>query len=286
MEREKLNAVKKVLTTDQTAHFRQLIVDKLVELEPQLLACYDEFLDINGHTLAWIWAIDENMLQLCSSLGIGGPAVQALQKHIQFIQALPWENIRSLFQKIDIDGNQNPVEDIEIPSVSSLQKTVGIRNLVAYEALSMPVGSTLELAEYVDLMCGIVDTVEDVKILREERIIGGDLSDDQIADIFHGIKKSTSMNRKSKLTRAIDEVNRQHENRTRMKACRFIMKYLNSSWNFVQTSWKVLSLSSIIVAILLQTLQAFCEIYGCSNRWVGKSKGKNLNFPGMSSFVM
>ncbi|CAK9162596.1 unnamed protein product [Ilex paraguariensis] len=149
----------------------------------------------------------QKILQISSSLGIGGPAVQAIQKHIQFVQALPWENIRSLFQKTDIDGNQSPVDEIEIPSVSSLQNIVGmkfsiteggirgiefdektltfhlpvitlddnseviLRNLVAYEALSMSVGSTLMLAEYVDLMCAIIDTAEDVKILQEQGII-------------------------------------------------------------------------------------------------------------------
>ncbi|CAK9133806.1 unnamed protein product, partial [Ilex paraguariensis] len=79
------------------------------------------------HLLDYMYHLIKTCYNSALSLGIGGPAVQALQKHIQFIQALPWENIRSLFQKIDIDGNQNPVEDIEIPSVSSLQKTVGIR---------------------------------------------------------------------------------------------------------------------------------------------------------------
>ncbi|XP_059637844.1 putative UPF0481 protein At3g02645 isoform X2 [Cornus florida] len=65
-----------------------------------------------------------------------------------------------------------------------------LRNLVAYEASSSMSGITLELAQYVDLMCGIIDTAEDARLLREKKIIKGHLRDAEVADIFNGIPKS------------------------------------------------------------------------------------------------
>ncbi|CAK9162595.1 unnamed protein product [Ilex paraguariensis] len=58
MERKKLVAAEKVLKPDQIVNFQQLVVNKLVELEPTVRACYGDYLDLDGDTLAWIWAID------------------------------------------------------------------------------------------------------------------------------------------------------------------------------------------------------------------------------------
>ncbi|GKE74409.1 putative UPF0481 protein, partial [Tanacetum coccineum] len=52
-----------------------------------------------------------------------------------------------------------------------------LRNLIAYEKLmaknSFYAGFGLELTEYVDFMCGIIDSAKDVKLLREAKIIEG-----------------------------------------------------------------------------------------------------------------
>ncbi|GKA86309.1 putative UPF0481 protein [Tanacetum coccineum] len=68
-----------------------------------------------------------------------------------------------------------------------------LRNLVAYEGLMFEKGTFLNLdfTEYVDLMCGIIDSVKDVRILREKNIIEGDLDDDEIVKLFNGVTKSS-----------------------------------------------------------------------------------------------
>ncbi|KAA8535225.1 hypothetical protein F0562_030228 [Nyssa sinensis] len=62
-----------------------------------------------------------------------------------------------------------------------------LRNLVAYEVLSAKPRSTLEFAEYVDLMSVIIDDAEDVRLLKEAGIIQGSLVDEEIGNIFNRI---------------------------------------------------------------------------------------------------
>lgn len=139
-----------------------------------------------------------------------------------------------------------------------------LRNLVAYEAATAGLESALELAEYVDFMCGIVDTTKDVNILKKANIIkdGSSLNDEEIAELFNGITKTSGKfnKKKSDLEKAIETVNEKFDNTLRVKTYRFIKKY-------IYTSWKFLTLFSTVLLILLICLQVFCQVYGCSNRW-------------------
>ncbi|KAA8535253.1 hypothetical protein F0562_030256 [Nyssa sinensis] len=49
----------------------------------------------------------------------------------------------------------------------NINSEVILRNLVAYEVLSAKPCSTLEFAQYVDLMSGTIDDAEDVRLLRK-----------------------------------------------------------------------------------------------------------------------
>ena len=49
-----------------------------------------------------------------------------------------------------------------------------LRNLVAYEVATS--SCTMELAQYVDLMSGIIDTEEDVMLLKGKGIIEGNMT--------------------------------------------------------------------------------------------------------------
>ncbi|CAK9148628.1 unnamed protein product [Ilex paraguariensis] len=448
MEMEKLSAVKKVVTADRIAQFRQLIVGKLVELEPSARACYGDYLDLEGHTLAWIWAIDglflhhhlgvqvpvdcafksvlaqdifmlENQIPILlfeeidgvidqfqlsdkvvrdfcvahsplkwtnkpgpdcvertpahlldclyhlvvndgnirlkvgkkkkekrnqledarmeaaecypreaaefysteaeevqmAAAEVAGTTISDLQNMskpiIDFLKqkrttsvAQNTKAIIDLIKQLQLDKNcfplfqsHNTAVEMEIPSVSSLQKNAGVkfaiakegirgikfyeetrtlnlpeitlkdnsevilRNLVAYEALVLPAGSKRELAEYIDLMCGIIDTAEDVKILQEQKIIviKDNLSHDQITNIFNGITKF--INKQSELA---GKVNKHYDSKLIVKAGRFVKQCLDSSWNFVKGSWKVLCFFYSLILISVLILQAFCNIYGCS----------------------
>ncbi|KAL8189584.1 hypothetical protein R6Q57_029150 [Mikania cordata] len=145
--------------------------------------------------------------------------------------------------------DESTIQEIRVPSVSELSETAGVkfvlatseegirniafvdgtcflpvitlgydtevilRNLVAYEKLmaknSMMGGFGLELTEYVDFMCGIIDSAADVKMLRELKIIEGDLRDEEIVKLFNGIGRSLgNMSGQSNLRKTVAEMNR------------------------------------------------------------------------------
>ncbi|KAK4414945.1 hypothetical protein Salat_2601500 [Sesamum alatum] len=239
-------------------------------------------------------------LKTCVDIAVAGglPGAAIAQQHLSFLGKVPWERILSLFKTGDPDEQNHLVEEIDIPSVSQLKEIADVtfeltpggirdvkydeaakkfylpvinlnsnsevilRNLVAYEAAISTPGSTLKFAEYVDLMCGIIDTPKDVEILRKAEIIKSDLSDTETACIFNGMRKTTGKNENgsTNIEKAIDTVNEQFDNITRVKVCRFIKKH-------VYTSWKFLTFLSTVLVLMLLTLQAFCEVYGCGRRW-------------------
>ncbi|KAL3824549.1 hypothetical protein ACJIZ3_020578 [Penstemon smallii] len=199
------------------------------------------------------------------------------------------------------DHKQNlSVEEIDIPSVSQMTEFAGIkfiitdgirdvkfldheeekkfylpviklnstseivlRNLVAFEAASAKPGSTLELAEYVDLMCGIIDTPKDVSILKNEKIIVSEMSDEEIARIFNGISKSTKKtDKKSKIDEAIEGVNKKYDSIRRVKVERFLKKY-------VPASFKFLGVLFTIAVLVLLVINFYCSEFGC-RRWFEK----------------
>ncbi|CAK9148625.1 unnamed protein product [Ilex paraguariensis] len=403
MERKKLTIMKSAVKPDENGKFPQTMINKLKELEPKLRPCYDKLLDLDGETLAWIWAIDGFYLyqNLCKNfleqeifmLENQIPYLvleeidhnidhklsdQVLRDFCEVHSPLKWtqkhrnrqckehepahlldflyhlvvtdghirlkvrsnarmlaattvientatsilEELRKLsdlIKKLHLDKicaplfkKPNTALEIEIPSVSSLKiagvkfaiaergisvlefdnttstlklpvitlnenSEVVLRNLLAYEALSMPVPAestdstpTRKLAEYIDLMCGIIDTAEDVKILQKQNIIviEGNLSHGQIVDIFNGITKSTDMDKQFKV---VEKVNKHYDSMPIVKAGRFIKKCLDSSWNFVKTSWKVLCFFYSLILISVLILQGFCDIYGCR-------QGQSQNF--------
>ncbi|KAK2996249.1 hypothetical protein RJ639_025861, partial [Escallonia herrerae] len=186
------------------------------------------------------------------------------------------------------------VEEITIPSVSHLSKFAGVkfsatdggigdmkfvqgeatlylpvitlnansevvlRNLVAYEvALS---NSTGKLAQYADFMCGIVDTAEDAQLLRDKGIIKGDLSNEEIADLFNGMNRLSAKAR----NKTVDEINEYYSKRPMVMGYNFIKKR-------VFACWRILTLSSTILLLLLFLVNSFCQVYGCP-QFFGRSR--------------
>lgn len=99
---------------------------------------------------------------------------------------------------------------------------------MAYDAASAKPGSTLELAEYVELMCGIIDTHRDVDILKKAKIIEGELPDEEIVRVFNGIRKSTGENSKaqSNIEQPVENVNKRYDDVGIVKVKRFLKKCL------------------------------------------------------------
>ncbi|XWS19127.1 hypothetical protein CRYUN_Cryun32bG0105000 [Craigia yunnanensis] len=95
-----------------------------------------------------------------------------------------------------------------LPTVSlDINTEVVLRNLVAYEASNA--SGPLVFTRYTELMNGIIDTEEDVKLLRERGIILNHLkSDEEAADLWNGMSKSIRLTQVPFLDKVIEDVNR------------------------------------------------------------------------------
>ncbi|KAG7019868.1 putative UPF0481 protein, partial [Cucurbita argyrosperma subsp. argyrosperma] len=133
-----------------------------------------------------------------------------------------------------------------------------LRNLVAYEAMAMP--DILAFSRYLHLMNSLIDTAEDVKILKDAEIVvmNGMKKDEEVAVLFNGIMTSSSMGLSAakELDEAINGVNKYYKGRPKVKASRVIKKY-------VYSSWRILALMATLMVLGLLVLQSFCSVYNC-----------------------
>ncbi|KAI3796947.1 hypothetical protein L1987_39634 [Smallanthus sonchifolius] len=137
----------------------------------------------------------------------------------------------------------------------------------------MPDSDHFPLTEYMGLMSRLVVNVDDVKLLRKENIIRGELGDDEVAKIFVGMSTSIATlktKEKSLLQEMIDEVNKVYKSRPRIKAYLFLKKPANwllvglkAFGSFVGASWKIVVFMISIVTVLMLTYKAYCDVKGC-----------------------
>ncbi|KAE8656937.1 hypothetical protein F3Y22_tig00116997pilonHSYRG00647 [Hibiscus syriacus] len=107
-------------------------------------------------------------------------------------------------------------------------------------------------------MNGIIDTQEDVKLLREKGIILNHMkSDGEAADLWNWMSKSVRLTKVHFLDKTIEEVNKYHNGRWNIKAKNMMKSY-------VFGSWQILTFLAAILLLLLMSLQAFCSVYSCS----------------------
>ncbi|KAI3827451.1 hypothetical protein L1987_01526 [Smallanthus sonchifolius] len=224
----------------------------------------------------------ENVVQIAGGLF---PGANFFLQPVLNVLKLPWDKVITLIKKW-LGENPTMVE-IDIPSVSKLSKigkveffsTLGgihdvkfdeekpsimlpvlelkrssevvLRNLVAYESLMFKNDNNmnLDLTEYVDLMCGIIDGVKDVKILRERNVIEGDMGDEDVVKLFNGIIKSSAKidGKKSELQKTTGKVNAYCGNIPRVKVFNFIKKVFLVAWKIFAFVFEVLSLVLMIV---------------------------------------
>ncbi|CAB4272900.1 unnamed protein product [Prunus armeniaca] len=131
-----------------------------------------------------------------------------------------------------------------------------LRNLVAYEVSNA--SGPLVLTRYTELMNGIIDTEEDVKLLREKGIILNHLkSDEEVAKVWNGMSKSIRLTKVPFLDKTIEDVNKYYNGRRKVKMTKFMKVYVFGSWQF-------LAVLAGLLLLLLMTLQAFCSVYACS----------------------
>ncbi|XP_024964027.1 putative UPF0481 protein At3g02645 [Cynara cardunculus var. scolymus] len=142
----------------------------------------------------------------------------------------------------------------------NMDSEVILRNLVAYEQLmaknSFAAGYGLELTEYVDFMCGIIDTAKDVRLLRKEKIIEGDLGDEEIVKMFNGIGRSQGkMSVVSELRKTVAELNKVYESMPRVWVQRTAEKQVRGSAKAITF---LVSISSTLILIR----EVYSKVYG------------------------
>ncbi|KAH0982829.1 hypothetical protein GBA52_010006 [Prunus armeniaca] len=144
-----------------------------------------------------------------------------------------------------------------LPATSlDVNTEVILRNLVAYEVSNA--SGPLVLTRYTELMNGIIDTEEDVKLLREKGIILNHLkSDEEVANVWNGMSKSIRLTKVPFLDKTIEDVNKYYNGRWKIKMTKFMKVYVFGSWQF-------LAVLAGLLLLLLMTLQAFCSVYSCS----------------------
>ncbi|XVF11221.1 hypothetical protein REPUB_Repub08aG0007500 [Reevesia pubescens] len=141
-----------------------------------------------------------------------------------------------------------------LPTVSlDINTEVVLRNLVAYEASNA--SGPLVFTRYTELINGIIDTDEDVKLLRERGIILNHLkNDEEAAELWNGMSKSIRLTKVPFLDKVIEDVNRYYNCRWNVKVRKFFKQYVYGSWQF-------LTLLAAIMLLILMTFQAFCSVY-------------------------
>ncbi|KAK7270741.1 hypothetical protein RJT34_26132 [Clitoria ternatea] len=131
-----------------------------------------------------------------------------------------------------------------------------MRNLVAHEALTKP--DFLVFTRYTELMRAIIDTVEDVKLLKGAKIIeaSSSLSVEETEVLFNGMSKSIGSTKTEKLDETIKKVNKYFHDKRRANICRTLTEY-------VYSSWKLFTLLATFVLLAMTALQTFCSAYDC-----------------------
>ncbi|KAL0720045.1 hypothetical protein Bca4012_069369 [Brassica carinata] len=139
-----------------------------------------------------------------------------------------------------------------------------LRNLVAYEASNT--SGPLVFTRYTELINGIIDSEEDVRLLREQGVLVSRLkSDEEAAEMWNGMSKSVRLTRVGFLDKTIEDVNRYYTGRWKVKIGRFVEVY-------VYGSWKIFAFLAAVLLLILISLQALSLVFS-SLRLFGMKTG-------------
>ncbi|PON55186.1 hypothetical protein TorRG33x02_300090 [Trema orientale] len=167
-----------------------------------------------------------------------------------------------------------------LPSIKlDVNSEVIIRNLVSYEAMIMSESDSLILTRYLELMKGLVDSAEDVKVLKGI-IQSKSIKEDEVVKLFSGMNKSIRFTNTHELDDAIAEVNRFYNGLWMVSATKFFKKWRRTAWNFCKVF-------AALLFLLLMAIQAFCSVYQCP-RLSLKSNSQaqhGLRVPSLRSYV-
>jgi hypothetical protein len=116
-----------------------------------------------------------------------------------------------------------------------------LRNLVALEASAAP--GALVFTRYTDFMNGMIDSEEDVRLLRECGIISNHLqSDGEVASLWNSMGKCVRLTKVAYLDKVIKDINTYYNRKWNVVVVEFVNEHIFGSWKF---------LSLVAAAILL-----------------------------------
>lgn len=149
---------------------------------------------------------------------------------------------------------------LHLPTVSlDVNTEVLLRNLVAYET-SVESGPMV-FTRYTELINGIIDTEDDVKLLRQKGIILNRMkNDEEVAKLWNGMSRSVRLTKVAFIDKVLVDVNKFYNTRWSVKSRQFLKTY-------VFGSWQILTLLAAALLLFLTCVQAFCSVYSCGNRW-------------------
>ncbi|GKC43812.1 putative UPF0481 protein [Tanacetum coccineum] len=105
-------------------------------------------------------------------------------------------------------------------------------------------------------MRGIIDTVKDVRLLREEKIIEGSLGDEDIVKLFNEIRRchgKTSV--ESELWKTVDQLNKVYESSSSVWVQRLVE-------NQLRVSAKIITFLISISSLLILVREVYMKTYG------------------------
>ncbi|KAH7654424.1 hypothetical protein IHE45_19G142800 [Dioscorea alata] len=128
---------------------------------------------------------------------------------------------------ISFDSNKGK---LHLPVINlDMNSEVVLRNLVAYEATIIQ--GPMLLTRYIEFMNGIIDTEEDARILRENKIVFNRMkSDSEVAELWNGMSMSVRLTKVAELDKVIEEVNKYYNNTLKVRLRRLINRFLLCSW--------------------------------------------------------
>uniref|UniRef100_A0A2N9GST0 Uncharacterized protein n=1 Tax=Fagus sylvatica TaxID=28930 RepID=A0A2N9GST0_FAGSY len=132
-----------------------------------------------------------------------------------------------------------------------------IRNLVAYEQISQLESKSLVLTRFFEMMNGIIETEEDVKVLKYHGILRIEsMKDDEVVKIFSGMSKSIRLANPPNIDKAIEEANKYYNGQLDVMICKFIKNCLSPLWSIIRKIW-------VVFLLIILAFQVYCSVYGC-----------------------
>ncbi|VFQ65195.1 unnamed protein product [Cuscuta campestris] len=202
------------------------------------------------------------------------------KKHSVEFRLLEREGIKDI--KLDFEDGK-PV--LYLPEITfEHESEVVLRNLVAYESAISTQDSTLELAEYVHLMGELLQKPEDMVVLHDRGIVKGNQDDKQVVEIFNAIHnsvgKSIEESASQKAGKELKEMVEKWERKKKdvwKRGFKFMEKKAKNGVEFMRKplgiGLKYLLYVFMVILLVLQMMQAYCQVYGCNK---GPSEGNTL----------